>query len=247
MMLHGARAIYLRETLILRRKLGKTLLASAVSPALFLLAFGYGVGRGAQVDGVDYLAFLLPGLLTMSSMNQAYGIATEINISRFYFKVFEEYLLAPLQRWQIVAGEACYGITRGMIPVLIIGGYSLLCGVQLRFSIFFLLALLLHLAIFALLGFIAAMIVRSHSDQATINAFLITPMMFLSGTFFPVDQMPMVIRWVASIFPLTYSTRLIRTTLTPGMEISPLLYAILLGILLGLFLIAKRIVSRVEI
>ena len=80
MMLHGARAIYLREILILRRKLVKTLAASAVSPALFLLAFGYGVGRGAQVDGIDYLAFLLPGLLTMSSMNQSYGIATEINI-----------------------------------------------------------------------------------------------------------------------------------------------------------------------
>ncbi|PLX95699.1 MAG: ABC transporter permease [Desulfuromonas sp.] len=246
-MLHGARAIYLREILILRRKLGKTLLASGVSPALFLLAFGYGVGRGAQVSGVDYLAFLLPGLLTMSSMNQSYGISTEINISRFYFKVFEEYLLAPLPRWQIVVGEVCYGITRGLIPVLIIGGYSLLCSIDLRFSILFLPALLLHLAIFALLGFIAAMVVKSHSDQATINAFLITPMMFLSGTFFPVDQMPLAIRVVASIFPLTYSTQLIRTTLTPGMEINYALYVVLLGILLGLFLIAKRIVSRVEI
>lgn len=247
MMLHGARAIYLRETLILRRKLLKTLLASAVSPALFLLAFGYGVGRGAQVGGVDYLAFLLPGLLTMSSMNQAYSIATEINISRFYFKVFEEYLLAPLQRWQIIVGETCYGITKGLIPVAIIAIYSMFCGVSLRLGPLFLLALLLHLAIFALLGFVAAMIVKSHSDQATINAFLITPMMFLSGTFFPVEQMPLAIRAVASIFPLTYSTQLIRATLTPGAEIDYALFGVLAGILLVLFLIAKRIVAKVEI
>ncbi|HEY5674412.1 MAG TPA: ABC transporter permease [Malonomonas sp.] len=245
-MLHGVRAIYLRETLILRRKLIKTLLASAVSPALFLLAFGYGVGRGAQVGGVDYLAFLLPGLLTMSSMNQAYGIATEINISRFYFKVFEEYLLAPLQRWQIIVGETCYGITKGLIPVFIIGIYSLLCGVSLRFGLPFLLALLLHLAIFALLGFIAAMIVKSHSDQATINAFLMTPMMFLSGTFFPVEQMPLAIRIVASIFPLTYSTQLIRATLTPGADVNSALFGVLAGILLLLFFIAKWIVAKVE-
>lgn len=247
MMLHGVRGIYLREILILRRKLVKTLAASAVSPALFLLAFGYGVGRGAQVGGVDYLAFLLPGLLTMSSMNQSYGIATEINISRFYFKVFEEYLLAPMHRWEIIVGEACYGITKGLIPVAIIGIYSLFCGVSLQFGPLFLVALLLHLTIFALLGFVAAMIVKSHSDQATINAFLITPMMFLSGTFFPVEQMPLAIRAVASIFPLTYSTQLIRATLTPGAEINYALFAILSGILLSLFIIAKRIVAKVEI
>lgn len=244
---HGVRAIYLREMLILRRKLVKTLLASAVSPALFLLAFGYGIGRGAQVGGVDYLAFLLPGLLTMSSMNQAYGIATEINISRFYFKVFEEYLLAPIRRWEIILGETSYGITKGFIPVLIIGLYSLLTGITLNFGPLFMLALLLHLAIFALLGFIAAMIVKSHADQATINAFLITPMMFLSGTFFPVEQMPLAVRAIASLFPLTYSTRLIRSTLTPAAEIDYWLFPILLVILILLFFIARWIVAKVEI
>jgi ABC-type multidrug transport system permease subunit len=190
---------------------------------------------------------LLPGLLTMSSMNQAYGIATEINISRFYFKVFEEFLLAPIKRWEIILGETCYGITKGFIPVLIIGLYSLLTGVTLSFGPLFLLALLLHLAIFALLGFIAAMIVKSHADQATINAFLITPMMFLSGTFFPVEQMPLAIRAVASIFPLTYSTQLIRATLTPGAQLNGWLYLVLLAILAVLFFLAKRIVAKVEI
>ncbi len=247
MMLQGTRGIYLREMLILRRKISKTLLASAISPALFLLAFGYGVGRGAQVGGVDYLAFLLPGLLTMSSMNQAYGIATEINISRFYFKVFEEFLLAPIKRWEIILGETCYGITKGFIPVLIIGLYSLLTGVTLTFGPLFLIALLLHLAIFALLGFVAAMIVKSHADQATINAFLITPMMFLSGTFFPVEQMPLAIRAVASLFPLTYSTQLIRATLTPDAVVNYWLYLVLMAILAGLFVLAKRIVAKVEI
>ncbi len=246
-MLHGARGIYLREILILRRKLIKTLLASAVSPALFLLAFGFGIGRGALVGGQDYLSFLLPGLLTMASMNQSYAIATEINISRFYFKVFEEYLLAPFGRWQIVLGEMVYGMTRGLIPVAIIALYSLLCGVHLHFGPAFFLALLLHLAIFSLLGILAAMIVRSHADQATVNAFLITPMMFLSGTFFPVDQMPLAIKAVASFFPLTYSTRLIRATLLQSGDSSVLLYLLLAAMVMSLFWLTRRVIERVEV
>ncbi len=245
-MLYGARGIFLRETLILRRKLIKTLLASAVSPALFLIAFGFGVGRGASVGGQDYLSFLLPGLLTMASMNQSYAIATEINISRFYFKVFEEYLIAPFGRWQIVLGEMGYGIVRGLIPTAIIALYSLFCGVSLHFGPAFFIALLLHLAIFALLGVLAAMIVRSHADQATVNAFLITPMMFLSGTFFPVEQMPLAIKLVASLFPLTYSTRLIRATLLQNGDSSLLLYLLLLAMVAILFWLCCRIIDRVE-
>jgi len=91
------------------------------------------------------------------------------------------------------------------------------------------------------------MIVKSHADQAIINAFLITPMMFLSGTFFPVEQMPLAIRAVASIFPLTYSTQLIRATLTPGAEVNGWLFLVLLTILAVLFFLAKRIVAKVEI
>jgi len=246
-MFHGARGIFWREVLILRRKLIKTLLASAVSPALFLLAFGFGVGRGASVGGHDYLSFLLPGLLTMASMNQSYGIATEINISRFYFKVFEEYLIAPFSRWQIVLGEMGYGIVRGLIPVAIIAIYSLLCGVSLHFGLGFFLALLLHLAIFSLLGVLAAMLVRSHADQATVNAFLITPMMFLSGTFFPVDQMPLAIKAVASLFPLTYSTRLIRSTLLQNGDTNLQLYLLLTAMVVILFWLTNRIIERVEV
>ena len=245
-MLYGTRGIFLREFLILRRKLIKTLLASAVSPALFLIAFGFGVGRGTSVGGQSYLNFLLPGLLTMASMNQSYGIATEINISRFYFKVFEEYLIAPFGRWQIVLGEMGYGITRGLIPTAIIALYSLFCGVSLHFGPAFFFALLLHLAIFSLLGILAAMIVRSHADQATVNAFLITPMMFLSGTFFPVEKMPFAIKAVASLFPLTYSTRLIRATLLGSTDGGPLLYLLLIAMAVGLFWLCCRVIERVE-
>ncbi len=152
MRINGVKGIYYREFLVLYSRRWKILMSSSISPLLFLLAFGYGVGRFSNVDGVDYLAFLIPGLIAMSSMNQSYGISTEINISRFYFRVFDEYLLAPVQRWEIVAGEMLYGVTRGFIPVFIVFIYAFIIGVKLDFNLLFILSMLLHLSIFALLG-----------------------------------------------------------------------------------------------
>ncbi len=123
-MLDGVVGIYYRECTVLKKKIVRVILAAAVPPFLYLMAFGYGVGKGTTVEGIEYLTFLLPGLLAMSSMNHSYNIASEINISRFYLKIFEEYLLSPNQRWQIVAGEVAYGVTKGMIPVAIVAIYS---------------------------------------------------------------------------------------------------------------------------
>ena len=244
-MLDGVVGVYYRECTVLRKKLFRVVLAAAVPPFLYLMAFGYGVGKGTTVAGVDYLTFLLPGLLAMSSMNHSYNIATEINISRFYLKVFEEYLLSPNQRWQIVVGEVAYGVTKGMIPVIVVVIYSLISGVDLTFSIQFVLALLLHLIAFALIGFIISLKMKNHRDQATMNSFVITPMMFLSGTFFPVEQMPLFIQLLAKISPLTYSADLIRSSLL-GNAFNYSSVAVLFVLNIVLLLIANRIVYRVE-
>lgn len=245
-MLDGVVGIYYREVTVLKKKIVRILLAAAVPPFLYLMAFGFGVGKGTTVDGVDYLTFLLPGLLAMSSMNYSYNIASEINISRFYLKIFEEYLLAPNDRWQIIAGEVLYGMTKGMIPVLIVTFYSYACGINLAFSLLFSIALLLHLMAFSQIGLIVALKMKNHRDQATMNAFIITPMMFLSGTFFPVDQMPLVIQGVAAISPLTYSADLIRTSLLDSASFSFVSLAILTLLNIALLFTANRIVQRVE-
>lgn len=211
---NGISGIYYRELTVLRKKLLRVVAAAAVPPFLYLMAFGFGVGQNTEVNGASYLQFLIPGLIAMASMNQSYNIATEINISRFYLKIFEEFLLAPNGRWQIMAAEVLYGITRGLIPVAIILIYSLGCQVELHLTLWTILALLLHLCVFALIGFIVALKMKHHRDQASMNAFVITPMMFLSGTFFPVDQMPLVIQWLAALSPLTYSAELLRDGLS---------------------------------
>lgn len=244
-MTNGVNGVLYRELLVLKGRVFKFILSSSVSPILFLLAFGYGVGKSSVVDGLPYIVFLFPGLVTMSSMNQAYSISTEINIARFYFKTFEEYLLAPIYRWEIVAGEAIYGVIKGLLSSLIIILIGFFLNIKLNLNAIFWVSILLHLLAFSLLGIIVALVVKNHGDQFAFNTFVITPMIFLSGTFFPADKMPAFVKYASYLFPLTYSNELIRSSLL-SREINVVYLFVLLFFCLTLFFVALKIVKRTE-
>ena len=215
-MIHGIWAIYAREMMILRKRLTRQIPSWSVSPLLYLLAFGYAAGPSAQVDGVAYTAFLLPGLIAMSSMTQAFAIASDINIARFYWHIFEEFQAAPISKTAYVAGEVLAGMTRALLSVLVIMAMGLIFGVEMQYNFAFLTGVLLNAFVFASLGVGLAMIVKSHADQAMLNSFVITPMAFLGGTFFPVDRLPDWAGALLSLLPLTHASRAIRSACLTG-------------------------------
>ncbi|WP_415238046.1 ABC transporter permease [Seleniivibrio woodruffii] len=244
--MNGIKGIFYREMRVLKSRIYRNILASSVSPLLFLLAFGYGIGRNSSVGETGYIDFLIPGLVAMTSMNQSYGISSDINISRFYFKTFDEYLLAPVARWEIIAGEVIYGIIKGLIPVMIVLTYGYIAGMKHIPSLMLVPSLLIHLIIFSILGIMVALKVKNHGDQFAVNAFIITPMTFLSGTFFPVEKMPTVIKYIAHIFPLTYTTSLIRGSVI-GTETDYLLnFGVSALIAGGFFWLCLHIVREME-
>ena len=244
-MLDGVRAVLYREIQVMRTRIRRSIVASMVSPALFLVAFGYGLGRGQSFDGVNYLEFLFPGLLAMSTVNACYGIGTDINIARFYFRVFDEYLIAPVPRWHLPVGEMLYGILRGMIPVAIFFLYAWLVGLEVSVTLLFFMVLLLHMGVFSLLGFIVALAVRNHGDQSSIATFLITPMIFLSGVFFPVEKAPAFLQYVVSVFPLFHSVSLMRAMLC-GTPVVWMQLGVLVAFFVAGMVVAIRLAEKTE-
>ncbi|MBU2510807.1 ABC transporter permease [bacterium] len=244
-MFNGFHGVLYRELHVFSKKAKKQVLASSLSPLLFLIAFGWGFGREVTVNGLPYISFLIPGLITMSTLNQSYGISQEINITRFYFHVFDEFLIAPITHVEIVLGEAFYGIFKALISTILIFIYAALFGVELLFNPVFLLAILVHTFLFATLGITMAMLVRDHGSQATVNTFVITPMIFLCGTFFPVDKLPAVFKAIVYFLPLTYSTKVIRASLTGG-EVDLLYLGIITLFAVAFFCTALWAVKRVE-
>jgi Nod factor-specific ABC transporter NodJ protein len=208
--LRGWTAVYYRELLILKRKFAKLLLSMSVSPFLFLVTFGYAIGKTITIQGHTYMEFLIPGLIAMSSMRQAFGIASEINVARFYWHIFEEFQTAPLTNIAYVTGEVLAGITRALLSVIVILVFGLIFGVILSFNVWFWLAILLNSFVFASLAVGLAMLVRSHADQAMLSNFVITPMAFLGGTFFPVDRLPAWAQHLLALLPLTHASKAIR-------------------------------------
>ncbi|MDF1554287.1 MAG: ABC transporter permease [Deferrisomatales bacterium] len=208
--MNGIRGVLYRELRIYRRRWRKHLASYTVSPLLFLVVFGWGVGRNIEMEGVAYLAFMLPGLATMASMNQSYGTASEINIARFYWRIFEEFQMAPVQAWQIALGEVLYGMLRGLGAAAVVVVLAHLFGVGFPLNGATLGLFALHTFAFASAAVVAAMLVRSHADQGHINTFFIVPMSFLCGTFFPLSRLPDWAEAVAYCLPLTHSSLTIR-------------------------------------
>jgi ABC-type multidrug transport system permease subunit len=203
-------AVYLREMLILRRRLGRQAMAMSVSPLLYVLTFGLALGGSVQVDGRSYLEFLIPGLAAMSSMTQSFAMAGEINVARFYLHVFEEFQAAPIPRISYVLGETLAGLTRAFLSIAIVLCLGFLFGVRLSYSPAFWLALFLNALAFASLAVAMAMVVKTHADQALLNNFIITPMAFLGGTFFPLEKLPTWAGTALSLLPLSHASKAAR-------------------------------------
>jgi ABC-2 type transport system permease protein len=243
--MRGWFAIYYRELLILKKKFFRQIASMSVGPTLYLIAFGFGMGKDVQLQGHSYLEFLIPGLVAMNSMTQSFAIASEINIARFYWRIFEEFQAAPIRNIAYVTGEVLAGITRALLSVAVIIVLALMFGVVLSYNLFFWLAVILNGFVFASLAVCMAMLVKSHADQALLTNFVITPMAFLGGTFFPVDRMPVWAQKVIVFLPLTHASDAIRSSafgeIPPGFS-----YLLLASIGLVLFVLAFYCVNRAK-
>ena len=203
--------IFWKEMMLIRKKPWRFLASSMVMPVLYLVTFGWGLGRGMNVGGGNYLDFVLPGILALSAMNNSFGpVSTSLNISKLYTKTIEEVLVSPVSHWDIALGRTLTGLVRGLFSALMLLLVGFASGVHLEVSLLFFAVLGLTAFCFGAAGVAAAMIARSHEDMANFNSFFIIPMSFLAGTFFSPDRMPEPFRSLILIYPLTHASLVIR-------------------------------------
>jgi len=206
----GFLGLFVRELLITKNRLPRFLVGLTVMPTLYMLAFGWGIGQQVTQQGMPYITFLVPGLIAMSTMRHSFSISMELNICRFYWRVFDHFQASPVGFGTIAAAEIAAASVRGCAAAVFIYLLGLVFGVSIGLSPALVAGVLLNCIVFGALGVIAAMLVRKHSDQSILANFIITPMSFLCGTVFSLDVMPDWARYVVRALPLTYSTRIIR-------------------------------------
>ena len=208
--LRDSYSIWWGDLRILRHLWARFLITSLMSPILYLLAFGFGLGRRIEVGNVSYLEFVIPGIIALTAMNTSFnGAGMKLNVDRLYYKCFDEILMSPVSPIAVILGKSLIGVLRGLFvsfAFLLIGlGFS-----SMRISPLFILTLLLTCFTFSFMGVLAALLARSHQDMATLSSVILMPMTFLGGTFFPIENLPGWLKVILHLMPLTYSSECLR-------------------------------------
>lgn len=234
-------AIVLREMIIFQRRFWRYLFSFSISPLLYLVAFGWAGRHRMEVDSVAYAHFLLPGLIAMSSMINSFSLAMEINVARFYWHTFDEIRSAPISDFAYVTGEAISGMARGLFSALIVTTLGIVFDVPIPMKACLLLTVILNTFVFSSLAVSAAMLAKKHADQSLISNFVITPMAFLCGTFFPVEYYPSSVQTMISFLPLTHASLAIRASFSGApVPAFSMVYLVLFGAFA--FYLAVRVV-----
>jgi ABC-type multidrug transport system permease subunit len=203
--------VFWGDWLDLRVRIVQVAASGLVSPLIYILAFGLGLGSSLPKPAVgsSYLEFILPGMVALSSMTISFGGTTfSICGDRLFTKTFEEMLLVPVHPLALHIGKMLAGIVRGLMT----SGSVILVAVVFTGKLWsflnplFLLLLVLNCAVFSGLGVIVGLSVRSLESVGLYNNFVIIPMSFLGATFFDPATLPVALKFVVYLLPLTYTS-----------------------------------------
>ncbi len=195
----------------LRRNLGKTMALTLIAPVLYLLAFGYGLGRGTSIDGTSYLEFVVPGIIALTAMTTSFNTSgMKLHVDRLFYKCFDETLLSPVSAFSIIVGKTLIGVVRGLLSSAALLAIALVFSPLPKMNWLFALSLLLTCFTFSFLGVIIALLAKTHQDMTLFMSLVILPMSFLSGTFFSLNQVPEALSIILSLSPLTHACQCLR-------------------------------------
>ncbi|HEX5079001.1 MAG TPA: ABC transporter permease [Geminicoccaceae bacterium] len=242
----GLRTLYLKEVRRFLKVPGQTLAAPVVTTLMFLLIFSLALGRsGRMVGDVPFLAFLAPGLIMMAIIQNAFAnTSSSILIAKIQGNIVD-LLMPPLRPGELMLGLVAGGVTRGLLVALAVS-LAMLPFVALApphpgLILFHALGGSLMLALLGLLGGIWA---ERFDQMAALTNFVVTPLSFLSGTFYSIAQLPEPFHAIAAINPLFYLIDGIRFGFTGHADGSlPLGVVVVVAVDVALWLLAHRLLA----
>ncbi len=226
----GFLTLYQKECMRFLKVIKQTVLSPLISTSLYLLIFGVNLAdRITNQNGVNYLQFIIPGLVAMGALNNAFqNSSSSIIISKFHGDL-QDLKVVPLQAFQILWAYALGALTRGFmvgaaITVVAQVFYLIQYGVLLKIAH---ISLLLVFAIlgclnFAFLGLGIAVFAKNFDQISAIGTFVILPLIYLGGVFFSMERMHPFWKAISYCNPLLYLINGIRYAFLGVSDIHPL-------------------------
>lgn len=125
-------AVLWREFIFFKRRFWKITTSAIMTPLLYLIAFGWGLGKDIVIEGATYMHFVMPGIIALSTMNTSFNaVAIRINISKLHEKSFEYYLTSPVNMSLLAFGHILAGAFRGMYAAF---GYGAALSIESHYD-----------------------------------------------------------------------------------------------------------------
>lgn len=243
----GLWTLYLKEVRRFLKVPAQTLLAPVVTTLMFLLIFTLALGgSGRVIEGLPFLEFLAPGLIMMAVVQNAFAnTSSSILIGKIQGNIVDV-LMPPLRPSELMFGIVAGGVTRGVLVAVVVT-LAMLPAVSLEVA---------HPALvpyyvgngslmLALLGLLGGLWAEKFDQMATVTNFVITPLSFLSGTFYSIAQLPGPFLVAAHLNPFFYLIDGLRFGFTGHADGSIVIGAIAVAAVnLGLWALAHALIAR---
>jgi ABC-2 type transport system permease protein len=243
----GLYTMFRREVQRTLRVVVQTLIAPAVSAALYIFIFGTVIG--GKIDdfaGVPHISFVFPGVLMLSIINASFASAS----SALYFMRFtngiQEILIAPFSYVEMLIGFVGSAVTRALLVSFLILGVGLAFGaVELQHPLSFVLYVMAVSAIFAMLGIIVALWAESFEQLQVLNTFVITPLTYLGGIFYSITFLPDTAAALTRVNPFFYFADGIRSSMIGYSEANTTIgLVVIIGLVTGLAILVTHLFKR---
>lgn len=203
---HAIRAIYKFEMARTWRTLLQSIIAPVISTSLYFVVFGAAIGsRIAQVDGVSYGAFIVPGLVMLSLLTQSISNASfGIYFPKFTGTIYE-LLSAPVSYREIVISYVGAAASKSiLLGLIILATAGLFVPLHIEHPLWMILFLLLTAITFSLFGFIIGIWADNFEKLQLVPLLIITPLTFLGGSFYSIKMLPPVWHTISLFNPVVY-------------------------------------------
>lgn len=245
--------LFKRECHRFFKVLVQTVLTPVISASLYLLVFGVSLGQHVDLAGTRYLSFLIPGLMMMGLMNNAFQNSSSSLVSSKFTGDIEDLAVVPLTKAQIIWAMSLACVVRGAMVALttfavgqvfyVIQYQELLLPAHPIWLIYF---IVMAGLVFGQIGLMAAFWARSFDQLSAISTFVILPLTYLGGVFISLDQLPNWWRSLSLVNPLFYFINGLRYSMLGKADLDVFPSAALaLVFCIVLNFAAKRVISKV--
>ncbi len=190
----------------------QTLLPPAITMTLYFVIFGHLIGaRIGQIHGFDYITFVVPGLVMMAVINNAFANVVSSFYSAKFTKSIEELQVSPTPNSIILWGYVMGGVLRGLGVGVIVTTLSLaFTHLNIAHVGVTIMVVVLTSVLFSIAGLINAVYANSFDDISVVPTFILTPLTYFGGVFYSIDMLSTTWQWVSAFNPILYMVNVFR-------------------------------------